>query len=97
MKCIMTSRPCDLRRNIKAVVLVGMVSNPTDVIFALPHPIQMSEESFTNLLYSIPTSIHVSQNTNLVDIPNDTICAFLAISAPHLRKYYLFCHNICVI
>ena len=70
-----------IRRNIKAVVLVGVGSNSTDVTFALPCPILMSEEIFINPLYS-----HVWQNINHVDIPNEKISIFIAIPAPHLRK-----------
>ena len=43
--------PSGLKRNIKAVVLVGVGSNDIDVTFVLPHPIQMTEENFTNPLY----------------------------------------------
>ena len=88
----MTSWPSGLRRNVKAVVLVGVGSNPTDVTFALPHPIKMPDEICTNPLYSVPTPIHVSQNTKHVDIPNQIIYITLAISAPHPRKYYPFYH-----
>ena len=92
-----TSWPSGLRRNVKAVVLVGVGSNPTDVTFALPHPVNLPEKRCTNPLYSIPSSTHVSQNTKHVDIPNEIIYITLAISAPHPRKYYSFYHNNCAI
>ena len=93
----MISWPSDLRRNVKAVVLVGVGPNPTNVTFAFPYPIQMPEESFTKPLYSIYTSTHVSQNTEHEDIPNEIIYISLAIYAPHPRKHCLFYHNNCAI
>ena len=33
---IMTSWPSGLRRDVKAVVFIGVGSNPTDVTFAVP-------------------------------------------------------------
>ena len=88
----MTSWLSGLRRNIKSVVLVGVGSTFTAFNFALPNPILISEESFTNPLYSC-----VLQKINHVDIPNETLCIFLSIFALHLRKYYLFYPNNCVI
>ena len=75
---------------VKAAVLVGVGSNPTDDTFSLPHSIKIPEKTCTNHLYSIHTSTHVSQNRKHVAILNGIIYITIAISAPHPRKEYSF-------